>query len=153
MVKTLIIIRHAHREKLSVGPSDNGLSPKGQKQAKSLTQYFDKKFGDVAAVFYSSPKKRCIETIEPIAKSVKATIKVLDSLDESDTQKQLQSRVRQFEEFWMALDAPLIVACSHGDWIPAFTQKIVGKSIDLDKGGWIELKLEVGLEKVIQSFT
>lgn len=163
MVQKLILIRHAHRDKpsLSEQNQNNGLSDKGRKQAKALADYWRKKLGgnqeSGKILFLSSPKKRCVETLQGLADVESAKIKILDSLDESNTQKELRLRVQAFENLWHSSDASIIVACSHGDWIPAFTEKVLGESIDLDKAGWIEvikeIKHEIRLEKVIQKLS
>lgn len=65
-----ILIRHAHRDTADRA-QDNGLSKKGREQAKRLRKYFEERFpeGEGDLVLVTSPKKRCVETIEPIAES------------------------------------------------------------------------------------
>ena len=69
--KSLIILRHAHRNKPFGGLLDNGLSRKGKKQAAQAGKHFLEEYGRVKALVLSSPKRRCIETVEPIAEKIK----------------------------------------------------------------------------------
>jgi broad specificity phosphatase PhoE len=136
------MIRHAHRNKLKGGEADNGLSAKGKKQAKVLPKLFSRIFGHKKAKIYSSPKARCIETIQPIAKKFKFSLETLDTLNEAVTDAELKEKVRAFHSLWQESDAPLTVICSHGDWIPAYLKQVLGISLNLDKGGWIELEAD-----------
>ncbi|MFL5813296.1 MAG: phosphoglycerate mutase family protein [Bdellovibrionia bacterium] len=139
--KKLIIVRHAHRNKLKGGEADNGLSAKGKKQAKALQKFYSSVFGRKKAIIFSSPKVRCIETVQPIAKKIKVSLETIDSLDEAQVDSELKEKIRSFHSLWQKLDSPLTLICSHGDWIPAFLKQMLGVEIDLDKGGWIELEL------------
>lgn len=136
----LIILRHAHRNKDLGAEADNGLSAKGRKQSRALARYFKKRFKRARVTLLSSPRNRCQETLEPIAKLSRAKIRLVDCLNQSDDSEQLRRRVADFEKL-VSRDSgqKLIVACSHGDWIPAFLRKATGASITLEKGGWAEL--------------
>lgn len=138
--KTLIITRHAHRNKPKGGEADNGLSAKGRKQARALAKFYTRVFSRKKARIYSSPKIRCVETIEPIAKKIKVSLETLDSLNETPTESERLQKVRAFHSFWLSSDAPLTLICSHGDWIPAYLKSVFGIEIDLDKGGWLEVE-------------
>src|SRR5262245_33981006 len=71
MQKTLILIRHGHRDN-SRRELDNGLTEKGQSQAKNIRRFFAERFsGDEIGKglwLVSSPKVRCMETLQPTAK-------------------------------------------------------------------------------------
>lgn len=142
--KKLIIVRHAHRNKLKGGEADNGLSAKGKKQAKALAKLYSRIFGRKKALIYTSPKVRCIETIQLIAKKIKVSLEILDSLNEAPENSkgvtELKEKIRSFHSLWQESDAPLTLLCSHGDWIPAYLKQVLGIDLDLDKGGWIELE-------------
>jgi broad specificity phosphatase PhoE len=155
--KTLILVRHAHRDK-ALPDADNGLSDRGKKQASLLSKYFKRAFDDARPEIYSSPKKRCIETVEKIAKRAEREIQIVDCLNESETQADLIRRVTEFMRLLQQSRAPLIVASSHGDWIPVFLDKILGIPIDLEKGAWAQLELnsktgENRLVELIQDFS
>ena len=139
--KTLVIIRHAHRNKSEGREIDNGLSAKGRKQARALAKIYSKMFKKMRPVTYSSPKLRCIETVEPIATKRNVPVQILDSLNEALTTSELRRKINDFDAFWRANDAKLMVVSSHGDWIPAYVKKVTGAEIDLDKGGWLQIEM------------
>ncbi len=135
--KTLVIIRHAHRD-TSDKSADNGLSPKGQKQALKIKKYFKKNYPKTSLVIMTSPKKRCVETIESLLKDdLKPTISKL--LDEGEP---LQSKVDQFIKWWKTKAPSVTVICSHGDWIPVCIKTLTGKDVGLKKGELLEIKLK-----------
>jgi broad specificity phosphatase PhoE len=153
--KTLIILRHAHRNKSEGLDEDNGLSKKGQGQAKKIKKHFLKIFRDEKKTkpkFFSSPKKRCLETIQGIAESQKTEVSLSPNLDEGGN---IAGKVAALMKSFESEKAPVIVLCSHGDVIPFLTQKLIGLAIPLDKGGWIQLKQidgEFELEWLYQNF-
>jgi phosphohistidine phosphatase SixA len=143
--KTLIIIRHAHRNKPKGREADNGLSAKGKKQARALSKFYTKLFKSEKARIYSSPKTRCIETVEPLAKKLKIEVEILDSLNEAlnpkNAERELSEKARSFHLLWCESKNPLTVICSHGDWIPVYVKQCTGAEIDLDKGGWVQIEM------------
>jgi phosphohistidine phosphatase SixA len=148
--KRLILIRHAHRDKPFGlgGIADNGLSAKGLKQAERVREYFKEHFEGEAPLILSSPKKRCRETVAPIAKMEGVKVQESEDLNEGE---QVEKKAKRFLEWWKEEAPPLTVACSHGDWIPEFTMLALGEEIDLNKAGWLELKLsrdEKGILKI-----
>lgn len=143
MNKTLIILRHAHRDKSEGSSADNGLSAKGKKQAKAAAEFFKSRFGqtpDLKPLLFSSPKKRCRETLEPLARKLEAEIEILPFLNEAHTANQLDQNISEFRYFWDHRNEPLIVICSHGDWIPRYLETVVGNPIVLSKGGWAQVE-------------
>ncbi len=142
MKRTLILVRHAHRE-TGGRDKDNGLSARGKVQARLICRYFKSRFPKEIPVLLSSPKLRCIETLLPLSDKLGVEMKVLELVKEQDgATKPFVLRVEKFFKWWKTKGPPLLVVCSHGDWIPLFTQKALGTSIDLKKGGWAELELE-----------
>lgn len=142
-LKRLILVRHAHRDKPFGQVFDNGLSPFGDKQAVELVD----KLKVEAAPFqkhlehiplFSSPKKRCIETLRPLAENLKTTLSVRDELDEGD---HIRKRAKQFLSLIDALKAPVVIACSHGDWIPEFVSLFCDSAaIHVEKAGYAVLE-------------
>ncbi|MDR3606319.1 MAG: phosphoglycerate mutase family protein [Oligoflexia bacterium] len=151
MHKTLVILRHAHRDKDLGSKFDNGLSEKGKKQAKLAADLFKKRFCSgkkkTKALLFSSPKKRCQETLAPLAHQLGVDVEILPFLDEADSFADLSDHIREFKTFWNACDEPLVVICSHGDWIPAFLDSVTGRPDELAKGGWAQIERESGHEK------
>jgi hypothetical protein len=53
-------------------------------------------------------------------------------------------RAERFISQWRSGTEPLVVACSHGDWLPVALQAATGARASLKKGGWAEIRLEPG---------
>jgi phosphohistidine phosphatase SixA len=146
--KTLILLRHAHREKLLGGIQDNGLSEKGKKQAERILKYYKKQFktfeGDVALV--SSPKVRCVETLMPIAEELDLKIQLENFLGEGGD---LYEKTTYFLDWWKKKAPALTIACSHGDWLPICIERMAGMSVEMKKGAWVQVSLD-GTKVLIQ---
>lgn len=143
--KTLIVVRHAHRDKKLGREVDNGLSKKGWKQAREFTRYFERWYGGIPAKILSSPKLRCVETVRAIADLQAKKIKIVKALDEQgprESEKAYRARVRKFFKEWEKGREPLLVLCSHGDWIPTFFDEGFGIEISLKKGDFLEVEWE-----------
>lgn len=136
-MKRLILVRHAHRDTGDGRNLDNGLSEKGKKQAELVKDYYITCFGDESMPLFSSPKKRCVETLQPLAKHLKQKIEVVQSVGEGND---LFQRTEDFLLEWLARDIPVCIASSHGDWIPIFIERYAGFSTEIKKGGWAELE-------------
>ena len=144
----MVIVRHAHRD-LSDRTLDNGLSPKGYTQALEFLEWFRARGQPQKAVLIvTSPKLRCIETIEPLAQQLKVSPIIdpgLDEEHEGEGQRRFSARVADAITRLAALarsqQISEIVACSHGDWIPVACDLISGQNVNLGKGQWIELDL------------
>lgn len=147
----LILIRHAHRD-TSDRDADNGLSEKGLVQAGWINRYFGTQFssGDwkkQSGEIYCSPKRRCRETIIPLAKSLKTEIRVEEALDErqsSESFPAFNDRIHSLIQKWQRSSAGLVVACGHGDWLPIAAFHILGVSIEMKKGAWLEVECTDG---------
>ena len=138
--KSLILIRHAHRDTNSGRGLDNGLSPKGRKQAKRIGRLFEAEFGkNSRPVLLSSPKQRCLETLAAISGVTQTAVAIDPLLDEGGD---VTRHVRSFLTAWKRSSAHLTVGASHGDWIPEAIRQLWGLGIDIDKGGWLEIRLE-----------
>lgn len=152
MSKRLILLRHAHREKNLGHHIDNGLSEKGKKQVARLVKFFEKKFNEEKPVFYSSPKKRCVETAEPVAELFSEKVQIMKHLDEGDF---LENRVQEIIKWWVREAPPLTVLCSHGDLIPLLVYQMTGARVEFKKGAMAEISGPSGapwLYTLIQEF-
>ena len=150
MSKILIMIRHAHRDASEPG-RDNGLSAKGKHQVEKLVQYFHthlkKDHEGRVPHFLCSPKKRCQETITPIADSLKTNVKINPLLTECspfESGSELEQRIHTFIAEWKNKGDPLTVICSHGDWIPICVRALTGARIGIKKSGFAEIELIAG---------
>ena len=133
--KRLIFIRHAHRD-TEVHSRDNGLSEKGLKQVRQLVRFSEDREIENAS-FITSPKLRCIETVTPVAKAMKAKVVMDPRIGEGCSMSDLE----QFIDWWKYEAPDVLVACSHGDVIPMLVQKITGGVISIKKAGWCEIEL------------
>ncbi len=150
--QVLLIVRHAHRDKKVGRDIDNGLSSKGNQQAKNIKNFYERKFDNQKPIILSSPKRRCLETVERIAKKTKVIVEVSDLLDEDGDIAQkvgdLISKIQGYRQ------SPIVV-CSHGDVIPSLISSLVHADVELDKGGVIQInKLngEYQIKNLIQDF-
>ena len=147
IVKRLLVVRHAHRDKSEGREKDNGLSSKGQRQAEKLASYLKAHYPVSEAKIFSSPKERCIETVSALGK-----VKSWGVLDEGDD---LNKRAKEFLKWWKEEAPPFVIVSSHGDWIPVFFEIALGTGIELQKGAFAELVLEDGqprLRTLVQEF-
>ena len=131
----VVIVRHAHRDTLDKD-LDNGLSSKGQHQAEELVEQY--RVGELPPgdIFLSSPKKRCQETLQPLAEEAEQTLKIEKLLDEQlseESQRDLEKRVEKFLKAGLKPDKTTYI-CSHGDWIPIAIKLLTGEAGDLQKG-------------------
>lgn len=150
MTKTLVLIRHAHRD-TSNRELDNGLSDKGKDQAKDLRRFFSDRFDQAELKdglwLVSSPKKRCLETLNPIAKLLDRTVDIHPGLDEASMREStasFTSRIEQFLREWQQSKAALTLLCSHGDWLPMAVNHLLGIHQEFKKGGWLEVEWQGG---------
>lgn len=153
--RELVIVRHAHRD-TSDRDLDNGLSEKGRRQAKQISDYLLKtKLKE--ALILSSPKARCVETLEPFSKKISETLEIEPLLDEqgsSESQKIFFLRLHQLVELLLESKEKTIVICSHGDVIPSLIKILTGEDADLKKGGLVKILLgtkKAKLESICQS--
>ena len=146
MKKTLVLIRHAHRKTAggTEREQDNGLSEKGHEQAQEVFKKFQKKVeknrGNVAIL--SSPKKRCVQTIQEIADISGVNLQISSLLDEERAGEGHAALIGRIGEFisWWKKDAPaLTLICSHGDWLPLCMDLLVSREKSFEKGGWVQL--------------
>jgi 8-oxo-dGTP diphosphatase len=139
--KTLILLRHAHRDTDAGRELDNGLSPKGQEQAKLIQSLFNKERPGETARLISSPKLRCRETLAPLAKALRVPVEEEPLLLEGGdgTPPGLDQKIDLFFADWVHRKDPLTVACSHGDWIPEFLARYATIQTDVKKRAWAEL--------------
>ena len=150
MVKTLILIRHGHRD-TTVRALNNGLSEKGREQAKAIKRFFAARFDEEqlksGVWFVSSPKLRCMETLLPTAKAFQREVDAHPLLDEQNTKEtgaKLEERVQSFLKEWSRSEMAVTVVSSHGDWLPLAMFQLLGLHFDPKKGSWFEVEWSMG---------
>ncbi|HTL10895.1 MAG TPA: phosphoglycerate mutase family protein [Bdellovibrionota bacterium] len=149
--KILVLVRHAHRDTEDVN-ADNGLSSKGRDQSQKLLEIFRTRFQNARNVaLLSSPKRRCKETLEPMAKGSASKVHVDPRLDEGaskETGQMFEARIQAFIDWWMSEGPEVVIACSHGDWIPVALQILTGARADVKKGAWVEIQVIEGKSRL-----
>lgn len=121
----LYLVRHAHAGDRAAwhGPDDERpLSEKGWRQARGLVDLLS---ADTFDAITSSPSVRCVQTVEPLAEARHLTVQMDDRLleghDPDDTYAWLDERA----------DSGSIVACTHGDLVPAILGLVARAGVDL----------------------
>jgi broad specificity phosphatase PhoE len=140
--KSLVLIRHAHRD-TDRKEQDNGLTEKGRKQAEITARTLARIFDDSQPVFLSSPKKRCVETLTPLAEVFNSKVHRNSLLTEQEGDEsilQLNARVQKFLDEWIQSPDEVTIICSHGDWLPVAVELLVKAPCDFKKGGWAEIR-------------
>jgi phosphohistidine phosphatase SixA len=116
------LVRHAHAGSRASWAEDDDLrplSPKGARQADALRERLD----DAAVgCVVSSPSRRCVETVEPLARELGTKI---------DTRKEFLEGADPEGALDLLLElAPRDpVVCSHGDLIPKMIRRLVGSGM------------------------
>ena len=151
MGKRLILVRHADQEMI-LPMHDNGLSQMGRAQAQKLTRFFTARqeqmqWENDQGLLLSSPKRRCLETLEDLRSTSGALLEVRSELDEqgpTEPFELFEDRILNFLK-WFQSEGPLwCVVCSHGDWIPIVSQHICRQQFEVQKGAWIEFEYSRG---------
>lgn len=110
----LILLRHGDR---SPGFSDVPLSEKGHAQARELTQ--KKELLSVHQVF-CSPKRRALQTIEPLMLVTGKNAKVTNELDQMrqiESPTDFLNRIQRFLDTLPKNSQESVLLCSHSDWL------------------------------------
>ena len=114
---TVWLIRHGAAGDRSSWTDDDRLRPltkKGHKQAETIAAALADH--DIDAV-YSSPYVRCRETVRPLADRIGRTVEDTEHLAEG-------ANPAQTVEWFQQMEGQQIVACSHGDVIPAVIRRL-----------------------------
>ena len=82
----IYIVRHGEASISWSGKSDPGLSLQGKSQSIESSRELAK-FNSQALQLISSPKKRAMETAEPLGQTLKKPIKIINEFDEIPSQK------------------------------------------------------------------
>jgi broad specificity phosphatase PhoE len=139
MAKVLILVRHAHRS-VEDRRADNGLSEKGKLQREILTEHIEQLLpkGPMKVSLVSSPKKRCLETLEKLASRLNLKIEIEKKLEEGALNR---SSLKDFLREMIQSPSDAVVACSHGDVIPSLLEIACGHPLELSKGSLVVLRI------------
>ncbi|MEX2587864.1 MAG: histidine phosphatase family protein [Actinomycetota bacterium] len=130
---SVLLLRHSPAGKRSKWSSDDRLRPldqKGMRQAEGLAEALT---GYPVKRIYSSPYKRCWQTVEPLSRKLGLPIEVEPALAEGASHREVIG-------FLESVCGEVIVACTHGDVV----QMLVGEGEPMKKGSlWL---LDSGLK-------
>jgi len=151
LAKHLFVVRHAHRKVVDAS-SDNSLSKKGLKQVEALGQTLLPRLRNLESPyhFFTSPKKRCVETVQPLSEQINSRFAIEPKLDEQsfdETTEDFKNRLADFLEELMQT-GPTAIICGHGDNLPILVEQITGITVNLEKSGWVELSREENVWKI-----
>jgi len=121
----LFLARHAHagdRTRWIGDDSIRGLSPKGQRQAKTLAKRLQ--HGGITRLI-SSPYGRCVETLAPLSKRLGINVETHKGLAETGTEKALESLVDEVKQ-------ERVVLSTHGNIVPAILRSLLSDGLKLN---------------------
>ncbi|REK37447.1 MAG: NUDIX hydrolase [Actinobacteria bacterium] len=121
---TIHLLRHGaagNRDKWNGDDRLRPLTKKGRRQAEAIARQLE---GREIERIFTSPYKRCIQTVEPLAKAIGAEIEVSDALAEGPD-------VDASYELIHNLAGSNAVLCSHGDVIPATMTRLMWLGLSL----------------------
>lgn len=140
---TLRLIRHAtagDRSKWAGRDEARSLTKKGRREAEAIAESL--KDAGIERIL-SSPFERCVETVEPLARLIKAPIEISSALAE---EADLDGAYALVDD----LVGTNAVICSHGDVIPALINRMMWAGLNLtsrfycSKGSIWEVEVESG---------
>jgi 8-oxo-dGTP diphosphatase len=140
---TFHLLRHAtagNRDNFNSDDRERPLTKKGKAQAKSIAESLRER--EIERII-TSPYKRCVQTVEPLAKMIGATIEISDALAEGPDIDAAYDLIHN-------LAGANAVLCSHGDVIPAVMNRLMWLGLTLhsrfycSKGSIWEVDIEDG---------
>lgn len=140
---TFYVVRHAKAGSRSHWSGDDRkrpLSPKGVKQASRLVDQFNKV---AVTAIYSSPYLRCVQTVEPLARAHKLSVKQSPDLQEG-------RGVTGLYVFFNDQDLDDVVLCTHGDLVWELVEDLTNRRVlpafreQFDKGSTWVVEVEDG---------
>ncbi len=144
MKKTLILLRHGSKN-IDDRLVDSGLNHHGRIQSKTVVSFYLERFSQKHPDLVSSERLRCQETLVPMSERLGVDVQIDPHLTEQKTNESHQDfvqRMLRFKKGFEDSENPVTVACTHGDWIPLFTDLTIKKMIHPGYVGWIELVYE-----------
>lgn len=134
----VLLIRHASAGSRRKWPGPDELRPldkKGRRQAESLTDSLPRALGlqlqDIGRVL-SSPYLRCVETVQPLARSIDTEVRKEAGLAEGHED-------RAAALFWSEVqrtgsgDADSAALCTHGDIVPFLLDEVAETGVELGR--------------------
>ena len=119
---TFYVVRHAKAGSRSHWTGDDRkrpISPKGEKQAARLIDQFAK---TAITAVYSSPYLRCVQTVEPLAKARKLSVRESADLAEG-------RGITGLYVFFNDADLDDVVLCTHGDLVWELVEDLTNRRV------------------------
>ena len=123
----LFLLRHGTRPYTH---GDVPLNEQGKEEANALASH--EALQGVEKII-SSPKKRAIMTVEPLAHRLGLPIEIhgdLDQMNRLESQGDFKSRITRFLEFLESQNQNTLV-CSHSDWLTLATHLLPSDSLEV----------------------
>jgi 8-oxo-dGTP diphosphatase len=126
---SLHLIRHASAGRRGSGSADleRPLDERGRAQAEAMAEALASE-GIIAV--YSSPAKRCLETVEPLAECLGLEAQVHEELAEGTSGHRVLATLRR-----LAAAEVSAALCSHGDVIPAVVGELSAQGVPMAGNG------------------
>ena len=119
---TCFVVRHAHAGRRgSVDDELRPLSPRGSEQAGGIAAQLA---GEPIRAIWSSPFGRCVETVEPLGRTLGIPVATSDALAEGEGPAGAL-------ELLAGADGSIVI-CSHGDVIGDLLETLAGRGVTLD---------------------
>lgn len=127
---SLLLVRHARASLRGRGPDDIGrpLDERGVEQARALARSLAPLLREgtsrrTGATIHSSPARRCIETVTPLATALGVDVTVDAALFEETDPRTLEERIGE-------VTGPTVWS-SHGDVIPSLLVRLARSGLDV----------------------
>lgn len=147
MKQKIFLVRHAHRDTSQGRERDNSLSEKGLRQANGLCSELFEILAEKNTALISSPAKRCVETLLPLSRKLRARLKLSPLLGEQEPEENEGDLIKRIGAFWQVFKHPkknCLVICTHGDWIEEFLSEAARSKLSLQKGEFAVLERSAG---------
>jgi 8-oxo-dGTP diphosphatase len=135
----IYLVRHAHAGDRRSGPDDRlrPLSDQGRREAASIASCLDLQDG---ALVLSSPRTRCVQTVEPLAERFGRTVEICAALDEDEPAPGVVQLVAEVPDG--------SVLCTHGTPLRPVIEAFVAAGARLDGSASWDKGVVWGLERI-----
>lgn len=138
MNQSLILLRHGQRQGF-----DDALTEHGKRQVEERCHFLFQAFGDQID-FMSSPKQRCLQSLETLSSLCKKPALIVEDLSErfdSEDSKAFEKRVKNsLETRFLNSTSSITLICSHSDWLFVAAKFLLDLQIQFLEGSWAQLQ-------------
>ncbi len=120
---TVFLVRHTQAGDRSSWCAPDELRPLSDRGRRQAVQLAEQLAGRGVTRVLSSPYARCVQSVEPLARTLDLMVEVDDALAEGDRFEPLVALLDQVPDG--------TVLCSHGDLIPATIDALVRRGMDV----------------------